>query len=744
MKLLLPFLLTLMGYFSFAQIGINTINPQSQLDITASNSVTPSNTDGILIPRISAFPATNPTASQNGMMVFLTAISAGKQPGFYYWDNATTSWIGINSTVNGDTDWLKYPGGTVPNYSDDIMHGGKVIIGATPFTGKSLNVTSSGIYNQVAGQSEGIYNYVDGSIGGNVFANYTRLYGNGAGGAQVGNYIKIESINNVAEHDGVWVDMTNVNTTGNNRNGMRVDISGTATSGNHTGLSNNIQSNFSSLGRKYGVQNNIGGTGENYGIHNSFSSGTFGYGYYNSFIVPGLGLYSQFTATTSATQYGVYNNYSGTSTGINYGIYNALNQGSGTEYGTYNEIQNNTNSIKYGTYNRFTSTGTSAKYGTYNDFSGNIAFPLYGNYTNVNTANSTQAIYGNYFNMSVTGNSSTLRTANFNSITGTGTGTVSGMFNSISYSGTGFKVGVENNFSGNSTTGSTSGFRNTFSGEATDFYGYYNFFNTTGTATQYGVMNASNGTNSGAQYGVYNNFNNAASGVVTGMHNVIDRNSASLLYGINNDLRPNGTGNSYGIHSRFAGSGSGNWYSNYTDITNGGAGSKYGFYALIRTASGGQHYGIYSEALKSGAFAGYFLGNVSIGTTTTNNYILPASRGTNGQTMQIDGTGTVNWVDPSLRNYATTGAATGIYNVSLSEYTIRVYNGISEIRLPNAVGNLGKIFIIIGSNGITSKTCSTSGGFIYDDVTNTNITTINANERYSVQSDGTDWIVIGR
>ena len=66
------------------------------------------------------------------------------------------------------------------------------------------------------------------------------------------------------------------------------------------------------------------------------------------------------------------------------------------------------------------------------------------------------------------------------------------------------------------------------------------------------------------------------------------------------------------------------------------------------------------------------------------------------------------------------------------------------MRLPNAVGNLGKIFIIIGSNGITNKIFSTSGGIIYNDVGNVLINTLNANTRYTVQSDGTDWIVIGQ
>jgi trimeric autotransporter adhesin len=124
--------------------------------------------------------------------------------------------------------------------------------------------------------------------------------------------------------------------------------------------------------------------------------------------------------------------------------------------------------------------------------------------------------------------------------------------------------------------------------------------------------------------------------------------------------------------------------------------------------------------------------------------------GTSGQVLVSAGAGIAPiWDSNPVKPYITTGASTGIYSVSLSEYTIRVFNAVSEVKLPNAVGNLGKTFIIIGSNGITSKIFSSFGGVIYDDTINyvfpaTSTTTLNAKERYTVQSDGTDWIVIGR
>ncbi|MEO8235557.1 MAG: tail fiber domain-containing protein [Flavobacterium sp.] len=94
-KILLILALICISQVIFSQVGINTTSPNAQLDIKSSNQATPSNTDGILIPKIDAFPITNPTVAQQGMMIYLTTISAGKQPGFYYWDNTTVNWKGL-------------------------------------------------------------------------------------------------------------------------------------------------------------------------------------------------------------------------------------------------------------------------------------------------------------------------------------------------------------------------------------------------------------------------------------------------------------------------------------------------------------------------------------------------------------------------------------------------------------------------------------------------------------------------
>lgn len=129
MKALIKVGLLLCFLQTYAQVGINTTDPEAQLDIKSSNQATPTNKDGILIPKVDAFPASNPTASQQGMLVYLTTTSGTNEPGFYYWDNTTTSWIGIVSTASGDKDWYKANTTTTPSNTDDMYHMGNIGIG---------------------------------------------------------------------------------------------------------------------------------------------------------------------------------------------------------------------------------------------------------------------------------------------------------------------------------------------------------------------------------------------------------------------------------------------------------------------------------------------------------------------------------------------------------------------------------------------------------------------------------------
>ncbi len=108
-----------------AQVGINTTNPKANLDVTASNPTTPTNMDGLLVPRVSNFPSTSPTANQNGMLVFYTTSGGSNTPGFYYWNQPTTAWVKVtdeNSIIS--QYWSKSGTSLSPTTTgDDLLFG---------------------------------------------------------------------------------------------------------------------------------------------------------------------------------------------------------------------------------------------------------------------------------------------------------------------------------------------------------------------------------------------------------------------------------------------------------------------------------------------------------------------------------------------------------------------------------------------------------------------------------------------
>ncbi len=132
-KIIFLIVCSLFVHLSFAQVGIGTTNPKASLDITASNVASPTNTDGILIPRVDAFPVINPTAAQQGMMVYLTTTTGSNSPGFYYWDNGTTTWISVSGGV--DNDWT-----IVGN--DIERQTGNVYIGDTNLTNNDFYISN--------------------------------------------------------------------------------------------------------------------------------------------------------------------------------------------------------------------------------------------------------------------------------------------------------------------------------------------------------------------------------------------------------------------------------------------------------------------------------------------------------------------------------------------------------------------------------------------------------------------------
>jgi hypothetical protein len=100
MKTLLIILILAITPIATGQIGIGTTSPNALLEVQANNAANPLNTDGILIPRVSNFPVTNPTSDQNGMLIFLDTQVGIHNPNFYYWDHPNGQWEEIGNTLD--------------------------------------------------------------------------------------------------------------------------------------------------------------------------------------------------------------------------------------------------------------------------------------------------------------------------------------------------------------------------------------------------------------------------------------------------------------------------------------------------------------------------------------------------------------------------------------------------------------------------------------------------------------------
>lgn len=533
----IAFSLFFLGNKIYAQVGIGTTTPYAQLDIRSSNQATPTNTDGILIPKVDAFPSTNPGADQQSMLVYLTAATTfGGNPkpiGFYYWDNNSSDWIGISSAVNGDHDWYEEGTTTAPNdITDDMFHSGNVAIGKNT-------------------------------------ANFPL------------------EVNTTNFDTGINSTFTSSLTNGISKIGIDNIISGTSND-LHMGVRNTISSSGS--GFQYGTRNNMTGTGT--GLH--------------------IGSFNDLLNGTGAL-WGTYNRLATVNATSHYGTFNEITGGDGNKSGTRNLMYGSNTVLDKGTENLMNGTGTAMQMGTYNTIGNNGDGIHYGVYNDLNNVGNGDQ-YGNYTSLTNTG--AGIHYGNYNVLSGNGiaSGNQFGTVNLLSKSGDSDHYGTENILSG--------------SGNGNQ-YGSYSLISNSGTGLQYGAYHVLSGNGFNGHYGVYNLLSGSSGGVQTGTYNEITNTAGSSHYGASSVL--SGTG----------------------------AATKYGFNAYIDPTAGGTHYGIYSSTLKPGAnnFAGYFLGNVGIGTTVFNTYTLPPSRGLVGQTMRTDAAGNVTWANNSDFAWSLTGNA---------------------------------------------------------------------------------------
>lgn len=205
--------------------------------------------------------------------------------------------------------------------------------------------------------------------------------------------------------------------------------------------------------------------------------------------------------------------------------------------------------------------------------------------------------------ITINGNSSIATSYGLHSILD-GTSIVAGVFNELAGSSTG-KFGIRSEFTG-----------------------------LTGGGISVGANSRFESTGSANNYGVYNTFISTSStgAIITGVRNWFHPTGSytGTIRGVQNDMFNNNNGLQIGTDNEMTGTGSG---------------AKYGTRTIIATTAGGTHYGLYSDVQNATGYAGYFLGRTSLGTGTTNRYLMPATDGTNGQIMTTDGSGNVSFQD---------------------------------------------------------------------------------------------------
>ncbi len=466
--------------------------------------------------------------------------------------------------------------------------------------------------NSGNGDHYGVSNILSGS-GSGIHYGASSVLGGTGNGSQYGVY---NTINNSGSGDHTGV-LSNLSGSGTGAQiGMRSNISNSGDS-LHTGIWNSLSG--SGLGAHVGVLNSLSGSGPGiqYGVQTNIS---------NSGNAIHYGYHATLNGSGSGTHYGAFNSLAGAGTGLQYASYNSItNTGSGDHTGVLNALGGNGSGAQTGTRNNLTASGSSLNTGTWNAISGGGTGIGVGT-SNVIVNSSTGPQYGtsNYINNS----GSSTHYGTYNSIASNGSGEQYGVYNNIDNSGSGFHVGVANQITANGS-GFHYGFNNNIFGTGGGSHrGINTSISSSGNGDHYGASNTLAGSGSGTHYGTYNWLTAAGTGFQFGVRNLIDNSGNAVHYGTANQLTGNGTGIHYGTHNFIQGTGSG---------------AKYGLYSEISPGSGGTHYGVYSDARKAGSFAGYFLGGVAIGTGTTNTYTLPASRGTNGQVMQTDGSGNVSW-----------------------------------------------------------------------------------------------------
>jgi len=111
MKNIALIILLISAFTMQGQVGINNTSPKAIIDVTSNSPGTPGDTEGVLIPKLSAFPTVDPGVDQNSMLIYMDNAAAPFGKGFYFWNSADSEWKNI-----GTTTW-----GAAKNVADDPL-----------------------------------------------------------------------------------------------------------------------------------------------------------------------------------------------------------------------------------------------------------------------------------------------------------------------------------------------------------------------------------------------------------------------------------------------------------------------------------------------------------------------------------------------------------------------------------------------------------------------------------------------
>ena len=139
--------------FALAQIGINTPNPASTLDVTAKNATgTSTNVDGLLVPRVTRERAQSMTNIPVSTLIYVNSIATGTQTmnainidatGYYYFEGApTNAWVKLKTPAGtpAATTNIYNADGTLTN--NRILTQGANTLAFSGYSGTATNAFS--------------------------------------------------------------------------------------------------------------------------------------------------------------------------------------------------------------------------------------------------------------------------------------------------------------------------------------------------------------------------------------------------------------------------------------------------------------------------------------------------------------------------------------------------------------------------------------------------------------------------